>query len=49
MAVMLVLEFGLTGKNVNICCYGNNVAKISKFKPRSESGQKNDLAGYRKW
>lgn len=43
---MLILELELAGKNVNICCYGNNVAK-SKFKPGCQSGQKNDLASYR--
>lgn len=43
---MLILELELAGKNVNICCYGNIVAK-SKFKPGCQSGQKNELASYR--
>lgn len=46
VVVMLILKLELAGKNVNICCYGNNVAK-SKFKPGCQSGQKNDLASYR--
>lgn len=46
MVVILVLEFQLTGKNVNICCHGNNVAKNSKFKSRCQLGQRAELASY---